>query len=166
MTAYLLDSNILISLANETNPWLQARISDVTDDELFMSSITWLELQNGIRRLSPDGSVTKKMRLYQSLLEELSSLIHIESFVQQDAEAAAMLYDRARRMGRMLSLPDAMIAGQALSRDFVLVSGDRRAAFEELSTLGLRYENWLVPGTSSDSSRTLNDNLAYLGRAN
>ena len=83
----------------------------------------------------------------------------IEPFTKEDAEAAAKLYDHSRRLDRMLSFQDALIAGQAISRNFVLVSGGRRAGFELYADMGLKYENWLDPLSQTPPSTLLNDLL-------
>ena len=82
-----------------------------------------------------------------------------EGLPKADAEAAAKLYDHSRRLGRMLSFQDALIASQALSRNFVLVSGDRRAGFELYADMGLKFENWLDPIHQTPPSTLLNDLL-------
>ena len=59
----------------------------------------------------------------------------------------------------MLSFQDALIASQALSRNFVLVSGDRLAGFELYADMGLKFENWLDPIHQTPPSTLLNDLL-------
>ena len=153
MTCYLLDTNILIAAANDTSAILNSHLAKHTNDELFTSSLSWMEIYHGILRISPEGVMTHKARMYLKVFEKL------ESFTKEDAEAAAKLYDHSRRIGRTLSFQDALIAGQALSRDFVLVSGDRRAGFELYADMGLKYENWLDPLSQTPPSTLLNDLL-------
>lgn len=159
MTCYLLDTNILIAAANDTPAILNSHLAKHTNDELFTSSLSWMEIYHGILRISPEGVMTHKARMYLKVFEKLESSIQIEPFTKEDAEAAAKLYDHSRRLGRMLSFQDALIAGQALSRNFVLVSGDRRAGFELYADMGLKYENWLDPIHQTPPSTLLNDLL-------
>ena len=105
-----------------------------------------MEIYHGNLKISPQGVITHKARMYLKVFEKLESSIQIEPFTKEDSKAAAKLYDHSRRLGRMLSFQDTLIAGQALSRNFVLVSGDRRAGFELYADMGLKFENWLDPG--------------------
>ena len=145
MTCYLLDTNILIAAANDTWAILNSHLAKHTNDELFTSSLSWMEIYHGILRISPEGVITHKARMYLKVFEKLESSIQIEPFTKEDAEVAAKLYDHSRRLGRMLSFQDALIAGQALSRNFVLVSGNHEAHFELYADIGLRTMNWLAP---------------------
>lgn len=159
MTCYLLDTNILIAAANDTSAILNNHLAKHTNGELFTSSLSWMEIYHGILRISPEGVMTHKAIMYLKVFEKLESSIQIEPFTKEDAEAAAKLYDHSRRLGRMLSFQDALIASQALSRDFVLVSGDRRAGLELYADMGLKYENWLDPIHQTPPSTLLNDLL-------
>ena len=155
MTCCLLDTNILIAAANDTSAILNSHLAKHTNDELFTSSLSWMEIYHGILRISPEGVMTHKARMYLKVFEKLESSIQIEPFTKEDAEVAAKLYDHSRRLGRLLSL----IAGQALSRNFVLVSSDRRAGFELYADMGLKFENWLDPLSQTPPSTLLNDLL-------
>lgn len=159
MTCYLLDTNILIAAANDTSSILNSHLAKHANDELFTSSLSWMEIYHRILRINPEGVMTHKAKMYLTVFEKLESSILIEPFTKEDAEAAAKLYDHSRRIGRTLSFQDALIAGQALSRDFVLVSGDRRAGFELYADMGLKYENWLDPLSQTPPSTLLNDLL-------
>ncbi len=159
MTCYLLDTNILIAAANDTSAILDSHLAKHANDELFTSSLSWMEIYHGILRISPEGVMTHKGRMYLKVFKKLESSIQIEPFTKEDAEAAAKLYDHSRRIGRTLSFQDALIAGQALSRDFVLVSDDRRAGFELYADMGLKFENWLDPIHQTPPSTLLNDLL-------
>lgn len=159
MTCYLLDTNILIAATNGSSPVLNSHLAKHTNDELFTSSLSWMEIYHGILRISPEGVMTHKARMYLKVFEKLESSIQIEPFTKEDAEVAAKLYDHSHRIGRTLSFQDALIAGQALSRDFVLVSGDRQAGFELYADMGLKYENWLNPIHQTPPSTLLNDLL-------
>ena len=148
MKSYLLDTNILIAAANDTSAILNSHLAKHANDELFTSSLSWMEIYHGILKISPEGVMTHKARMYLKVFEKLESSIQIEPFTKEDAEAAAKLYDHSRRLGR-----------QALSRNFVLVSGDRRAGFELYADMGLKFENWLDPIHQTPPSTLLNDLL-------
>ena len=123
MTCYLLDTNILITAANDTSAILNSHLAKHTNDELFTSSLSWMEIYHGILRISPEGVMTHKARMYLKVFEKLESSI------------------------------------QAISRNFVLVSGGRRAGFELYADMGLKYENWLDPLSQTPPSTLLNDLL-------
>ena len=79
--------------------------------------------------------------MYLKVFEKLESSIQIEPFTKEDSKAAAKLYDHSRRLGRMLSFQDTLIAGQALSRNFVLVYSYRRDGYEHYADMGFKIEN-------------------------
>lgn len=91
MTCYLLDTNILIAAANDTSAILNSHLAKHTNDELFTSSLSWMEIYHGILRISPEGVMTHKARMYLKVFEKLESSIQIEPFTKEDAEAAAKL---------------------------------------------------------------------------
>ena len=159
MTSYLLDTNILIEAVRAVDNDLLLRSKTAFGATFFTSSISWMEIMNGVYRLTPDGAMPKKAVRYHKRFEKLTEILQIEPLTKEDAEVAAKLYDHSRRLGRMLSFQDALIAGQALSRNFVLVSGDRRAGFELYADMGLKYENWLDPIHQTPASALLNDLL-------
>ncbi len=141
MTCYLLDTNVLIAAANGSSPVLNGHLAAHTNTELFTSAVSWSELYSGALRMRSE----KIAGQYLKVLERLASSTQIEPFTKEDAEAAAGLRNHARHLGCELSLQDAMIAGQALSRGFVLVSGNHEAHFELYADIGLRTMNWLAP---------------------
>lgn len=48
MTCCLLDTNILIAAANDTSAILNSHLAKHTNDELFTSSLSWMEIYHGI----------------------------------------------------------------------------------------------------------------------
>lgn len=72
MTCYLLDTNILIAAANDTSAILNSYLAKHTNGELFTSSLSWMEIYHGILRISPEGVMTHKARMYLKVFENLS----------------------------------------------------------------------------------------------
>ena len=57
MTCYLLDTNILIAAANDTSAILNSHLAKHTNDELFTSSLSWMEIYHGILKISPEPNM-------------------------------------------------------------------------------------------------------------
>lgn len=60
MTSYLLDTNILIEAVRAVDNDLLLRSKTAFGATFFTSSISWMEILNGVYRLTPDGAMTKK----------------------------------------------------------------------------------------------------------
>lgn len=133
MTAYLLDTNILIELERSAPASLVRRLGSA-QGRLWASSVSVMELFFGVAK-SRDSE-----RAEQSTREVLS-LLHTADFNEGDGEEAGRLRGELARGGNSIGAYDILIAGQARARGMVLVTNNTRE-FERVP--GLRVENWMV----------------------
>ena len=97
-----------------------------------MSSITIFELWYGIGR---SERVTENTDQLAAFLKRVRTI----PFDNEDGETAGLLRARLRKLGKSIGPYDVLLAGQALRRDWILVT----ANVSEFSRVeGLRCENW------------------------
>ena len=122
---YLLDSNILITLAFDANAALAKRAGDCDADEMVTSVIAYAEAVHGSVRGKPPS-----FNGFETLIEEVPVL----PFDYAAARAYAMLSFRRASYDRL-------IAAHALSLGLIVVT-DNVAHFADVP--GLLVENWTV----------------------
>lgn len=129
---YLLDTNAWVDYLNQRYPGVTSRIQSADPDELTLSSIVLAELRYG----------ADKSRHSTQNHARLDILARDVPRLDFDAAAAAA-FGRVRRVLESQGAPIGpyamLIAGQALSRDLVLVTDNVRE-FGRIQ--GLRLENW------------------------
>ena len=122
---YLLDTCVLsemIKSAPDTHviQWFQAR----KPHELFISSMTWGELQRGVARLPP----SKRRSDLTLWLEQLEAGFEdrVLAFDQQAAEVWARMTVMAEAQGKSMAAFDSIIAATARAYDCKLVTRNVR----------------------------------------
>ena len=113
MSGFLLDTNV-VSEMTKANPYPIVAELMATRRDLWISVIVIHELRYGI-------SILDEGRRRTELIVWLSQIMNrfrgrILSLDEQSAELAASLRAQARRNGRTLNIPDALIAGIAAAR--------------------------------------------------
>lgn len=130
---YLLDTNILIYLANRRSDSVVARFARLRPGEVAMSCVTYGELRYG----------AEKSTRRESALATLERLAERVAVLPLDAAASAE-YGRIRKeleqTGRPLGNNDTWIAAHALAAKLVLVTNNER---EFARVAGLKLENWV-----------------------
>lgn len=130
---YLLDTNILIYLANRRSDSVVARFARLRPGEVAMSCVTYGELRYG----------AEKSTRRESALATLERLAERIVVLPLDAAASAE-YGRIRKeleqAGRPLANNDTWIAAHALAAKLVLVTNNER---EFGRVAGLKLENWV-----------------------
>lgn len=130
---YLLDTNILIYLANRRSDAVAARFARSRPGEIAMSCVTYGELRYGAEKSARREEVL-------AILERLAERVAV---LPLDAAASAE-YGRIRReleaAGRSLGNNDTWIAAHALAEKLVLVTNNER---EFARVPGLKLENWV-----------------------
>ena len=130
---YLLDTNILIYLANRRSETVAARFARLRPGEIAMSCVTYGELRYGAEK-----SVKRADAL--AILERLAERIAV---LPLDAAASAE-YGRIRKdlekAGRPLGNNDTWIAAHAIAEELILVTNNER---EFARVTGLKLENWV-----------------------
>ena len=137
MSSRLLDTDCLIGLARATPPELTDRyLAAVSASaELWVSTITLVEFRYGIERSARHAA-------QEAALSSLLSTIQVAPFDEADAASAARLKALLASVGRPIGAYDLLIAGQALARNWILVTANTR----EFSRVpGLVVEDWTIP---------------------
>ena len=160
--AYLLDTNVVSEMMR---PVPEQRVADcldlIADDGIGIASVTVWEVLNGIGCLDPSHRRTDLRSRFQNVLEEVFEE-RVFDWNAVDAQACADIMERKRRLGEPLDhhLPDAMIAGAAVSRRLTIVTRNEK----EFRSTGAA---WINPWT--DLSRLVRQALAAgvisMGRA-
>ncbi len=126
---WLLDTNTVIALfKGDADVW--ARLETLAPDACVLPSIVMYELYYG----------AGKSRHRAANLDRIEKLrFAVVDFDREDARAAGEIRARLELAGTPIGAYDTLIAGQALSRDYTLVTRNVRE-FERVE--GLKLERW------------------------
>ena len=102
--------------------------------DIGIPAIVLDELQTGIAKSLSPGKRTEQ-------LAELTSVVQVLPFHQQEARAAAQIRASLERQGTPIGPYDTLIAGTALAHGAILVSRNTRE-FSHISDL--RVEDWFM----------------------
>ena len=126
--AYLLDTNVVSEMMQRSpTPQVAESLNLLAEDGIAISSITVWEILNGIGRLAPgrrrDDLLNRFLGVISELFEE-----QVLDWSAGDAEVCAKVMEDKRRCGEPLDdqLPDAMLAGTALSRKLTFVTRNEK----------------------------------------
>jgi tRNA(fMet)-specific endonuclease VapC len=127
---YLLDANAVIVLLNGRNPKLAQRLRRESLADVGVSAIVLHELYYGAFRSSrPAANLAVVDQLQFSIV----------SFEKEDSRSAGQVRAQLRAKGTPIGPYDVLVAGQALGRQLVLVTHNRR---EFARVIGLVTEDW------------------------
>jgi tRNA(fMet)-specific endonuclease VapC len=134
---YLLDTNVCIALINEASSKVRARFVQAARIKSIIatSSIVAHELWYGVAK---SKLVVQNAR---ALAAFLGSEVVLFDYSEQDARAAGEIRAELERQGQRIGEYDTLIAGQAFSRNLILVTANTRE-FERVR--GLVVEDWTV----------------------
>jgi hypothetical protein len=129
---FILDTNVLSALRRpDRAPQVAAWIRGKPEDQLFLSVITLGEIERGIvRQTDRDPDFARDLRAWLDRTVRLFG----DRILPFDADAARIWGRLTARIGNTGA--DLLIAATALSRDWVVVTGDQ--AFE---ATGVRVES-------------------------
>lgn len=127
---YLLDTNILIAVMRHGDRRVMARMAN-HHGQIALSAIVLHELYYG---------AYESKRLSKSLANIEEIAMPVLEFDAIDAGRAGELRAELRRAGTPIGVLDTLIAGQALARNLILVTGNHR---EFARVKGLQVEDWL-----------------------
>ena len=135
---YQLDTDTVVGLLRGRPTSIRERIRGAIAAEasLAISSVVLFELTYGIARSGRPAENADRLR------EFLAGGILVLPVTEHDARAAASVRAELAAAGTPIGPYDVLIAGQARSRDAVLVTGNTR---EFGRVRGLRLEDWGVP---------------------
>jgi tRNA(fMet)-specific endonuclease VapC len=134
---YLLDTNVCIALINDASSKVRARFVQAARIKSIIatSSIVAHELWYGVAK---SKLVAQNA---QALAAFLGSEVVLFDYSEQDARAAGEIRAELERQGQRIGEYDTLIAGQAFSKNLILVSANTRE-FERVR--GLAVEDWTV----------------------
>ena len=127
---YLLDSNVVISVLNGKNLAVAKSLRRRKPGQIGVSAIVIHELFYG---------AFKSARITQNLISVDSLRFEILEFNREDARHAGELRAQLARQGKPIGPYDILIAGQAMSRNLILVTHNTK---EFGRVKGLRVETW------------------------
>lgn len=127
---YLLDTNAVIALLNDRDSQTSKRARSHKPADVGISAIVAHELFYGAFKSRRTGANV-------ALIDELQ--FEVVEFDKEDARQAGEIRAALAALGTPIGPYDILIAGQAKSRDLILVS---RNTNEFGRVAGLRVENW------------------------
>ena len=130
---YLLDTNICIYVMKDSFPPLTKRIFSNDPSDMFISSVTVFELEYGAAKSNWEEKTRLKMQMFLSPF-------NILDFDSRDAPIAGKIRGHLAKSGNIIGPYDVQLAGQALSRDLILVTHNT-AEFSRIPNL--RIEDWI-----------------------
>ena len=130
---YLLDTNICIYIINKKPASVIKRIQTKQPEQIAISTITQAELEYGIAR----SRNVDQNRI--ALLEFLFPFLIID-FDQMAAVQYGLIRASLESRGKPIGSMDMLLAAQARSRDFILVTNNEKE-FRRIE--GLKLENWV-----------------------
>ena len=130
---FALDTNTISYLMrgdkNVSTRWIEERKQG---NKSVIPIIAYYEIKRGLLAVN----ATKKLKDF----EELCYVLGVADFNRDDANTASRIYTELKRKGRISEDSDILIAAQAISRGYALVTNNVKH-FENIT--GLRLENWV-----------------------
>ena len=130
MTRYLLDANAVITLLNDKSSNAGRRLRHEKPEDVAIPSIVAHELFYG---------AFKSSRVAQNLALIDALQFAVLEFDKEDARQAGAIRALLVSKGTPIGAYDALIAGQAVARNLILVTHNTR---EFGRVPGLRFEDW------------------------
>lgn len=128
----LLDTNICVYALRNRPPQVMRRLQVIGPAAIAVSVITVLELRQGAEK-------SRKPEINYAALADFLEPMTVLPFEEPDASAAARIRAHLERLGRPIGDFDSLIAGQALTRELIVVTNN----VEEFKRVpDLRIENW------------------------
>ncbi len=141
MVTLALDTNVIVEIVRGKRPPIRDRFDEAVmgDQPLVASLIVLHELLYGCAR-------HPQPREERTRVETALSDVVIEPLDEADIAAAAAVRSNLAKVGRPIGAYDLLIAGQALARDWTLVTANTRE-FNRIE--GLKVIDWSAPTDTS-----------------
>ena len=130
---HLLDTDT-ISQFSRGHTLVLERLKESYPTSLAITTVTLMEIEYGL------ALQTAKARKLRPVLKELFKAINIVPYNDNDAKATAAIRAGLITKGTPIGAYDALIAGAAMARGLIVVTGNTRE-FDRIG--GLRVENWM-----------------------
>jgi tRNA(fMet)-specific endonuclease VapC len=132
---YLLDTGVCVALINGTSGKARARFAGAIRAKASVATST-IVVHQLWHRAAKGALATRYSR---ALAAFLGSEIVVLDYSAQDAQAAGEIRAELERQGQRIGEYDTLIAGQAFSRNLILVTANTR---EFARVKGLIVEDW------------------------
>ena len=143
MRKALLDTDIFSEVAKGKNEIVRRRALAYTSTlgPLTISTVTVVEVIKGLRKVGREPEIARFIANLPRL-----EVIPLDTLA---AEHAGRIYGDLERLGQPIGRADPMIAGIALARGLVLVTGNRDH-YERIVRAGhpIEIDDWRAPGPS------------------
>ena len=132
---FLLDTNVCIALINSTSESVRKRFQRAlaSKHQIFVSSITTFELWYGVFRSSRPRFNADRLEAF------LRAPITTWSLDEDDSRAAGLIEADLKAKGRPIGNYDVLLAGQAMEKDFILVTSNMS---DFCNVKGLNCQDW------------------------
>jgi tRNA(fMet)-specific endonuclease VapC len=131
---YLLDTNICIYAIKNKPECVLQNIKAKSRNGIYISALTIAELEFGV-----ENSIEKDAN--RIALLKFVSIFNILCFDDMDAIPYGKLKAKLRKEGNIIGPIDMLLAGQAISKDLILVTNNIKE-FKRIENLKL--ENWTI----------------------
>jgi len=121
----VLDSSVLINAEREAKPvsTLLAELQQqLGENEIVLSSITVIELENGLHR----AQTREQAQSRRNYLDTVFAAIPVESFSKEMAQIAAKADADARTEGKVIPFSDLLIGATALHHGYAVATRNVR----------------------------------------
>ncbi len=125
---WLLDTNVVSEMMRPNPaPPVAGFLDSIAAGGIGLAAITVWEILNGIGRLDPGRRREDLARRFQDILDDFFD-DRVLDWTAADARMCARIMEDKRRRGESLDghLPDAMLAGTAVSRELAIVTRNAR----------------------------------------
>ena len=126
--AWLLDTNVLSEMMRPNpEPRVAGFLDKIAGEGIGLAAITVWEILNGLGRLDPGQRRADLAERFQGILDDFFEE-RILDWTAADAQISAHIMEDKRRRGEPLDshLPDAMLAGTAISHGLAIVTRNER----------------------------------------
>ena len=134
MIRYMLDTNTCIAIIKHQPETIQARLTDLSVDEVAISSIVAAELYYGV-------AFSQKKKQNEMALKDFLDYVVVLDWPFDACRIYGRLRADLKKKRSPIGAMDLLIAAHALLLDVVLVTGNKRE-FQRIP--GLKIENWLL----------------------
>ena len=130
----MLDTNTCIAIIKHQPETIQGRLTDLSVDEVAISSIVAAELCYGV-------ALSQKKKQNEMALKDFLDYVAVLDWPLDACRVYGRLRADLKKKGTPIGALDLLIASHALRLDAVLVTGNKRE-FQRIP--GLKIENWLI----------------------
>ena len=133
MIRYMLDTNLCIAIMKRRPAAIQARLIDLSTDEVAISGIVAAELWYGV-------AYSQKKKQNETALRDFLSYVTVLDWPQEASHLYGQIRAGRQEKGTPIGAMDLLIAAHALFLGAVLVTDNTR---ELRRVPGLKVENWM-----------------------